>query len=599
MLRNFRKTLTTVALCGSALAAGLQAPLPVEAVSTAATQIQLFPGRADALVNGVPATLEEPAVVLQDSLFVPSRWLADQMGLQLSWNEATRKISLVTPKAYLEFDADHQTVSVNGEIIAFDEAASLRNDRLMVKLSWIAPFLNMTYTYDEASRSIAIRYIGQVSTAYKESALTADDAQPNSKPIAKFAFDKPVYRLGEPVHIVDLSYDPDAEGLPGYEWTGKEEAYFKPGTYTVTLKVKDGRGNESEPFSKTIQVTDSSYLTELEYPYYTNSVGSIFSYDAGVVSASVYGSEKKQTVPVLVRQPEDRTLLRGMRTSPVAAPGFLYEDTVSGSARLYTSYVNGMNSSSQLSIVIRNQDQSKPVQVTTTRKSISAPSVYNPVRAYKTLEDYMTAPASDEELTIQPGEAVIYAASPVLSPGQGVQSIYDIQTDGKIDVAYIMTPPGLQAYDLGKYKAIPQAVGDETGTFPVSEVSWEIDARELNNQLSLTIGDDQVEPKLTGTDKRNGQAAQHPGYAGVHYRIELKTKGKLAAALHPKGGFFQGTLRVNGQTLELPEAGLTPKEIVLLGRTENSQDTALVIELMATDRTKLPLELLVLPLADK
>lgn len=597
MLVHFRKAMTAAALCGTAFSGMLQAPLTVQAVSATPTQLQLFPDRGEAMVNGSAASLEEPAVIIQDAMYIPARWLADQLQLKLSWNEASRTIGLVTPKAYIELDSDRGTVSVNGNRLPFNEVAAIRNDRLLIKLSWIADLAGITYKYDEASKSVMIRYAGQTSTAYKESELTAEDAQPNSRPIAKFAFDKPVYRLGEPVKIIDLSYDPDAEGLPVYEWAGKQEAYFTPGTYPVTLRVKDGKGNVSEPFTKSVEVQNTPYISKTEFPYYTKQGGAVFSFDAAILPKTAPVSP---SVPVLVRQPEDRPLVRGMSAAPVVANGFLYQDEVNGSARLYPSYVNGMKGKAQLAIVLRNKDNTKAVRVTTERKSVSVPSVYNPVRGYKTLEGFMTASVPNEELTIEPGNAVLYAVSPELSTGQGFQGIYDIHSDGLIDVSYIMTPPGLQSYDLGKYAPVSlDGAADASGTFPVADVSWQIDAKTIKEPLSLTIGDDQVEPKLKGTDKRSGKEAQHPGYAGVRYRIQLTTSGKMAVALHPRGGFFQGAVRVNGQTLELPEAGLTDKESILLYRSESAPSTPIEIELMATDRTQLPIELIAVPLRDK
>ncbi|MFH5184482.1 stalk domain-containing protein [Paenibacillus sp. TAB 01] len=306
--RNFIKAMTAAALCGTALTAGLQVPLTVEAVSAATTQLHIIPGKEEATVNGAASSLEEPAALIEDSIYVPARWLAEQLGLQLNWNETSRTVGLLTSKGYIEFNPDGDTVSVNGNRTAFEGSAAIRHDRLLVKLSWIAPWLDIAYKYDESTRGVAIQFVGQVSTAYKESDLTAEDMQVNSRPIAKFAFDKPVYRLGEPVKIVDLSYDPDAEGLPDYEWTGKEEAYFEPGTYTVTLKVKDGKGNESEPFTKSVQVADAPYLSKADFPYYAKPEGSVFAYDSAVIPVlSAQDQEKKAgpAVPVLVRQPDE------------------------------------------------------------------------------------------------------------------------------------------------------------------------------------------------------------------------------------------------------------------------------------------------------
>src|SRR5206468_9450280 len=131
-------------------------------------------------------------------------------------------VGLTTPKAYIEWNLEKETVAVNGDTSPLAELARISGGKLLVKLTWIAPYMNVQYTYEPNPSRVELKYVTPTGEMYKESGYPEDN-QPNSRPMAKFAPDKPFYRIGEPVKLIDLSYDPDAEGLPDYEWSGKQD----------------------------------------------------------------------------------------------------------------------------------------------------------------------------------------------------------------------------------------------------------------------------------------------------------------------------------------------------------------------------------------
>ncbi|MCS7462008.1 stalk domain-containing protein [Paenibacillus doosanensis] len=591
MLRMLTSSLKTGTLVSAAAAFGLLFPAAAGAVSVAPQHIELFAEKSAVTVNGQQVRLEQPAVIAGDSFYIPLRWLADTRGLELNWDGDANTIRLLTPKAFIEFDLGSRSITVNGEPDDYSSVADIRNDRLLVKLSWIAEYADLQYKLAADGQSAQISFIGTPSSAYKESDLTKDDAQPNSRPIALFAFGKSSYKLGEKVDYVDLSYDPDAEGLPDYEWNGKQDAYYKPGIYPVTLRVKDGKGNESEPFTRSVTIEDEPYLSEAQFPYYYDAPGAVFKANDDVLNA-VYGPEESK-LPVLVRQPEDKPLVLGSGSRFAAGLGYLYQEKVNGEARLYPQYTNGGRTESQLAVVMRNNNE-KAVKVTTTRQAESGPSVYGAVRLGKTAEDFLSSAPREDELVIEPGAAVYYKISPNMAPGQTFQGLYDIRTDGEISVSYAMIAPGDTTYNLSGYPLVASN-GAKNGTFPVSEVGWTIDAHSLKWPAAVGMGDPSLEPPLQGYDAMNKQPLENRNHAGVRYRIQLEHTGKMAIALHPRSGFFQGAVRVNGNIITIPAAGLTENEAVLLHRTgggENSVD----IEIMAVDGTQLPVDLVLYPL---
>ncbi|MFE5317486.1 stalk domain-containing protein [Paenibacillus sp. NPDC056579] len=593
MLRFIASSLKARTLISTVAAASLIMPSAAGAVSVTHQHLQLFADQSEVYVNGQQAEVDEPASLINDQFYIPVRWLADTLKLDLSWVKDTQTVQLITSKAFIEFQSSQNAIKVNGTPVSFDSAAVIRNDRLLVSLSWLAQYIDMDYELSPDKKSIEIRYIGTPGATYRESLLVKDDAQPNSRPVALFAFGKPEYRLGEKVEYVDLSYDPDAEGLPVYEWTGNENAFYKPGTYPVTLKVKDGNGNVSAPFTRTVTIVDEPYLSQEQYPYYYGPAGKVFPAESEWLEQTV-GKDRK--VPVIVRQQTERPLLFGRSSEPVKELGFLYQEKVKGKARLFPQFTNGTGSAVQFAIVIQNQ-QEKEVKVTTTRKSEQVPSIYNSVRGDKIAEDFLGSDPVEDVLTVPPKSTVYYKVSPQAASGQSFQGMYDIETDGEVLVSYGMMKPDEPAYKLGSYRFTNQQPG-QNGTYPVSEIAWTVDSRALVSPTKAGIGDETVEPVIKGADSVLKQEASAAGNAGMHYSIRLYAGKNTAIALHPRDGYFQGAVRVNGQFISLPASGMTSHEAVILYRTGVKEEDV-SIEILPAGTTQLPVDLVLYPLTKK
>ena len=75
-------------------------------------------------------------------------------------------------------------------------------------------------------------------------------------PIAQFIANTPVF-VGDTVTYEDQSYDKELGGsIVNRHWEGKEDFFTKAGSYTVSLKVQDDRGQWSETVSHVINVLD-------------------------------------------------------------------------------------------------------------------------------------------------------------------------------------------------------------------------------------------------------------------------------------------------------------------------------------------------------
>jgi hypothetical protein len=269
-----------------------------------------------------------------------------------------------TPENDIILNSDKKSVWVNGLMTPFNDVAVISDTgHLMIKLTWMTDYMGTVYTYNDELKRVDIFHTNQP--------YTINNPNTNqSNPVAVFTFAKPTYQIGEPVKYIDLSYSPDAEGIAKFEWKGKQEVFFEPGTYPISLTVWDRFGNKSEIYKRNIVITDKVFLSKLDYPFYINPPGTFIDPDP-------LSGENLRELPELPRTTSadlTRTLLVSASPQEVTQRGILYQDKVNGKARLYADHINGTKDKLTLAILATNL-KDKPVMIKTTNKGEVGPSV--------------------------------------------------------------------------------------------------------------------------------------------------------------------------------------------------------------------------------
>jgi hypothetical protein len=556
-------------------------------VSSSTTYILLYVDQADAFVNDKQVTLDAPATIIHDKMFVPAKFLGDAMGMKVEWNATTRDILMVTPGYNIVLNADKKSVWINGLMTPFDDVAAIVNGRLMVKLTWLADYMGARYTYNDELRRVEIIYTKQPSSLYNQQTN-------NSRPVAKFTFAKPTYRIGEPVKYVDLSYDPDAEGIVKYEWSGKQEAFFEPGTYPISLTVWDKNNNKSETYTRNLVIEDKVYLSALEYPIYMKPPGSYIKTDWSTLWGHFW---ELPELPKAVSSDSSRTLLVSDSPEEFTQKGILYQDKVNGKARLYADHINGTQDKLTLAILATNTTD-KPVTIKTTNKGEVWPSVYANLIGNEATVDFLMNDPVNDTLTVPPNQTFIYKQFPDFYPGQGVNLFYDVETNGEIQFSFVATDTVTQT-TLQTLPLLPFN-GHVRGTFPVSEVRWDIDATSFTQPSRLIIGDGKTDPFQQGYDPMRKQQVLNEGNYGVVYKIHAPKPRKMAVMILAKGGVFKGPFKINGEIRLVPESGvLTAFDgMQILARTTGTEE-ALDIEFSPPAGSAFPIDLIFYPLEDK
>ncbi|MBH5316477.1 copper amine oxidase N-terminal domain-containing protein [Paenibacillus sp. GSMTC-2017] len=556
-------------------------------ISAGTSYVVLYIDNKEAFVNGEQVTLDSPAIIKKGKTYVPAKFLGDAFGMKVEWQAATKMIVMETPTHEILLDTVNKKAWVNGLEFPFDDVAMLSNGRLLIKLTWLSDYMGASYTYNNELRRVDVLHV-------KKPEGNFDPDQNNSKPIAKFAFGKPTYRIGEPIKYINLSYDPDAEGLK-LTWTGNEEVFFKAGTYPVTLTATDKNGKVSATYTRDLVIEDEVYLSEVEYPVYTKPVGGYIKTDWKTLYAHYFNLPDVEKV---ITEDKSRTLLLSDSPETFTEKGILYQDTINGKGRLYADHLNGTDKKVGFAILATNNTD-KPVTVRTTNKGEVYPSIYAHLIGSEAMVDYLMNDTVEETMTLPPGSTFVYKQFPDFYPGQGVNLMYDVETDGEVQFTFAADDE-VSTHMLEMPKLAFN--GHVRGTFQIAGFDWKTDLSEtgLTKPKKIIIGDGKVDPFQKGYDPQRGTEAILSGNYGTVYKIHSEKPRKMAILILARGGAFKGPFKINGEMVKTPVSGvLTAFDgMVMLAKTTGKEES-LDIEFSPPAGSAFPINLIFYPLDDR
>ncbi|ANE46850.1 hypothetical protein SY83_11830 [Paenibacillus swuensis] len=562
----------------AALGMSIFAPA-ASAVSTSSSLILLYLNKKQAMVNNDTVTLDSPATVVNGRTFVPLRFLQQSFGFQMSL--VNGKITISTSTATLLIDMKKKAAYANGTYVPYSQAVAVRNGRTLIQLKWVADYMGARYVYHQDLGRIDIYYVKTANGVYESD---------GSKPVAKFTFGKSAYRIGEPVKYVDLSYDPDAEGIYHRSWGGKQEAFFKPGEYTVSLRVIDSKGRVSDTYERTLTILNEPFLTEQEYPIFTQAVGT-----------EIEGGRKYLSgLPQIVKSTFDNTnrpLIVSDSPELILEPGILYQDTVNGKARLYANHQNGMDRKVQFAIAVTNKS-SAPVNVTTTNKGEVYPSKYANLAGHQASVDFLMYDPLNRKMTVPTGGTMVYVLMPDFFPASGVNAFYDVETDGPAQFSFVAIDSGTPPELFSSLMQLGRGIHNR-GTFNYSETTWDVAKGAIYQPSRIIIGDGVTDPFGQGIDAMNGIPSVNKGNYGVVKKLRIDSPPKMAVMVMARGGTFKGPFKINGEFVMVRDSGvLSYLDGPLIIAKTTGYERTLDIEFTPPAGSAFPIDMIFYPLND-
>ncbi|WP_199624718.1 copper amine oxidase N-terminal domain-containing protein [Paenibacillus alkalitolerans] len=551
-------------------------------VSTSVMRVLLYVNKQEAFVNGQSTMLDSPATVVNGKMYVPVKFLGDSFGFPVQYDKATSSITMTAGKTDVLIQLKSNTVLIGGLPHSFEPLFKMINNRLMAQLTWMMDQIQAKYTYNKELNRVEVTYLP------KAGGIVVGDGG-NSRPVAKFALGKSVYKMGEKIKYINLSYDVDGDGIAFLTWKNKQDAFFTPGKHQISLQVKDSKGNVSDWYTREITIGNEQLFTPVEFELYHAQPQSFIK-----LSQSQIDQYFRSLSPLPVSRSElpGRKLLVSDSPENIKDYGILYEDTVDGNGRLYANHVNSTNRNLQFMILATNNG-SEPVTIETTRKGEVYPSIYANLMGHQATVDFLLGETGKPSVVVPPGETAAYAQLPEFLPGQGVNLIYDVETTGEVAFSFVAMVPNEPLSAVRMYPKLAYD-GHVRGSFPVADLSWEADAGAASGGGTITIGDNKRDVFVSGYDVFRSQTVSNYGNYGMTYNIRVQRPGKSAILLIARGGPFKGPFMINGEITLAPASGtITAYDGVFLLSRTNGTEPFVDIEFSPPAGSNFPVDLIV------
>ncbi len=555
----------------------LAAPVIAAPANTQVDTVALKLNESQARVDGVPYELETAPQVNEGITLVPLRFIAEIFGAEVGWNTEDNQIAIQQNDKNIILQPGSYQAVINGEPQTISGVTTIVNETTLVPLRFLVESLNYRVSFMPQTKEINIK---QLTPA-------------NIPPIAYFVINKEIVAQGETVVYENQSNDPDGDQIVTEIWIGNERAFFAPGEYEVTLKVKDSLGAWSEPCTKKITVTEEVKMDRLTY----NLQNPVPGEPLGNLNIPVL--QLKQFDPSVSMAREQ--VLVSNSPEEIKEDGILCSDTLRGKNRLYFHHINGSNEKKRIFLLAINQED-KPVKLVIKRLGVAGPSDAMSVgktAAYRFL-DFDRSQA--RTLVLQPGGQVIINEGIVntLEPGQVINAMFDVDADANLLYSVAAVGSQVQLIEYENLTILPRDDKHIRGTFSLANRSVSVQLKG-DEPARLIIADGKEDKFLYGKDNNTSTMGRYSllskdtGNYGVVYRVRIGTQQRVGVVFSPRGGVFAGAGSWDGEAFNLPNKGiLKPQtEYAMIGVVEPGKEK--VLEFIPPAGSFLPINLIFIP----
>lgn len=97
-----------------------------------------------------------PAVIIDGRTMLPMRQIAQELGCEVTWNEAAKQIYVMRGSDIIVFTVDSKAGYENGKEFTMDVPATIVNDRTMLPVRALADALHLNIKWDDPNRTVII-----------------------------------------------------------------------------------------------------------------------------------------------------------------------------------------------------------------------------------------------------------------------------------------------------------------------------------------------------------------------------------------------------------------------------------------------------------
>ena len=120
------------------------------------TSIVLVIGNNDVVVNGETKTNDVAPVIVNDRTMLPIRFIAEALGAEVEWDEATRTVTVSIEDTKISVVIGEDKAKVNDKETELDSPAFIENSRTFLPVRFIAENLGANIEWDEENQKVTI-----------------------------------------------------------------------------------------------------------------------------------------------------------------------------------------------------------------------------------------------------------------------------------------------------------------------------------------------------------------------------------------------------------------------------------------------------------
>ena len=113
--------------------------------------------------NAVPMDVE-PFIDANGRTMVPVRFVSEALTAMVDWDTSTRTVTVTKGATIIKLVVDSRIITVNGSTITMDTAAVIRYERTFVPVRYIAEALGLNVGWDESTKAVVLSTIGSKTT---------------------------------------------------------------------------------------------------------------------------------------------------------------------------------------------------------------------------------------------------------------------------------------------------------------------------------------------------------------------------------------------------------------------------------------------------
>ncbi|MCW2278203.1 copper amine oxidase N-terminal domain-containing protein [Heliophilum fasciatum] len=126
-------------------------------------------------INGVPMQFDVPATVIDGRTMVPLRGIFEALGAEISWHDDTMTVEATRGEQHITLPVGSKQAIIKGQLRDLDVPAMLMEGRTMVPARFVAESLGCNVAWDNATRTVLITTDDGAPYNYEPQPSTIDD----------------------------------------------------------------------------------------------------------------------------------------------------------------------------------------------------------------------------------------------------------------------------------------------------------------------------------------------------------------------------------------------------------------------------------------